>query len=407
MIIVESSPEISFFGFFTHMILLAIVGLVLNTLFLMFYYRNRFNEQTIKSYKPPKTTTLVTPGNAIPIVTTTAPREISDSRTIESAYDSDEDAVMAGMISDSDERDESDTENNDNESQHSDGENSNLLARKKRRSLHPKPQYASQFSSSPDRVPPKRNYAFEQVVYMDDNDYDDTSPWVIRRDSNNRDGHNLNSRQGQPSLTRFAWAAPNPESHGIQGLGSNIQKRTERFCSKIKNFVGSGDSCKKSFFILLMVGMYIALFFEKSLGWTAVTVAALLLMFDEKNSTNIINKINWGLIVYLIGIFGIIRGLHGTQLPHFLWDYYEGVFIRPDIKNIMSIFALSFISIFLTLSLTSIPATLLLLPYMSEMMDERFAGYLLAWNIVLVGNLSARKSSAGLIVSGMFIILPD
>ena len=40
-------------------------------------------------------------------------------------------------------------------------------------------------------------------------------------------------------------------------------------------------------------------------------------------------------------------------------------------------------------------------------MDVRLrnnAGYLLAWNVVLVGNLSARKSSAGLIVSGMLYL---
>ena len=234
MIIFESSPEMSFFGFFIRMIPLIIVGLVLNTLFLTFYYRKRFIGQTIKSYKPPKTTTLVTPGNATP---TTSPREISDSRTIESAYDSDEDAIMAGMISDSDERDESDMENDDDESQLSEEENSNLLARKKRRSLHSKPQYANQLSSSPECFPPRRNYAFEHVVYMDDNDYDDTSPWIIRRDNNNRDGQNLNSRQGQPALTRFAWDAPNPESHGIQGLGSNIQKRTERFFNNVKKVI--------------------------------------------------------------------------------------------------------------------------------------------------------------------------
>src|SRR4051794_40066448 len=99
MIIIESSPEISFFGFFTHMTPPAIIGLALNTIFLVVYYRKRFIGQTIKSYKPSKT---------IPGIVTTAPRESSDLRIVESAYDTDEDAIVAGMISDSDERDESD-----------------------------------------------------------------------------------------------------------------------------------------------------------------------------------------------------------------------------------------------------------------------------------------------------------
>ncbi|RIA96427.1 citrate transporter-like domain-containing protein [Glomus cerebriforme] len=397
MIITESSSEISFLEFFIHMTPIAIIGLLLNTIFLVFYYRKKFIGQTVKSYKPPKSTTIsststtnLSPRNAA--LTTTPPQV-----TIEPTYDTDEDAIVAGMISDSDGRDESDTESNDDESHQSEGENSSLLARRKR--LHSKPQYANEFSSSPDRFPPKRNYAFEQVVYMNDNDNDSdsTSPWVIRRDN-----HNWNPRQNQSALTRFAWDAPN-ESRGLHGLGSNIQKQTEQFITDTKNFLGNGDFLKNVFLILMMFGMYIALFFEKSLGWTAVAVAALLLFFDGKNVTNVINKINWGLIIYLIGIFGVMKGLLTTQIPDLLWDHYEEVFINPDIKNLpMSIFALSIMIILLVLSLTSVPATLLILSYIPKIMDERLknnVGYLLAWNVILVGNLSARKSSAGLIVS--------
>ncbi|UZO09223.1 uncharacterized protein OCT59_029459 [Rhizophagus irregularis] len=395
MIMIEFFPEISFFEFFIHMTPLAIIGLLLNTIFLIFYYRKRFIGQTIKSYNPPKATTISStsttnqnPRNLIP----TSLHVITNSRTIETSYDTDEDAILTGMVSDSDDRDESDTENNDDDSQYSEGENSSLLARRKRL-LNSRPQ-VNEFSSSPDRLQSKRNYAFEQVVYMDDNDYDDdnTSPWVIRRDN-----PNCSPRQNQPALTRFAWDAPH-ESRGLQGLGSNIQKQTKQFISGTKNLFGNGNLLKISF-IIMMFGMYIAMFFGKSLGWTAVTLASLFLFFDGKNATNVINKINWGIIVYLIGIFGVIRGLHSTPLPSFLWDNYEGVFIGTDMKTLISIFVLSSISILLTLSLTSIPATLLLISYISGRMDERFAVYLLVWNIVLVGNLSARKSSAGLIVT--------
>ncbi|CAG8705037.1 20737_t:CDS:2 [Rhizophagus irregularis] len=364
MIMIEFFPEISFFEFFIHMTPLAIIGLLLNTIFLIFYYRKRFIGQTIKSYNPPKATTISStsttnqnPRNLIP----TSLHVITNSRTIETSYDTDEDAILTGMVSDSDDRDESDTENNDDDSQYSEGENSSLLARRKRL-LNSRPQ-VNEFSSSPDRLQSKRNYAFEQPL----------------------------------ALTRFAWDAPH-ESRGLQGLGSNIQKQTKQFISGTKNLFGNGNLLKISF-IIMMFGMYIAMFFGKSLGWTAVTLASLFLFFDGKNATNVINKINWGIIVYLIGIFGVIRGLHSTPLPSFLWDNYEGVFIGTDMKTLISIFVLSSISILLTLSLTSIPATLLLISYISGRMDERFAVYLLVWNIVLVGNLSARKSSAGLIVT--------
>src|SRR5947209_12494883 len=100
-----------------------------------------------------------------------------------------------------------------------------------------------------------------------------------------------------------------------------------------------------------------------------------------------------------------MRRLYTTQLPDLLWYRYEEMFVKPDISNFsMSIFALSFMSTLLALSLTSIPAILLILPYIPNIVDVRLknnAGYLLAWNVVLVGNLSARKSSAGLIISGM------
>ncbi|GES77376.1 silicon efflux transporter LSI2-like [Rhizophagus clarus] len=397
MIITERIPETSFSGFFIHMTPLAIIGLLLNTIFLTFYYRRRFIGQTIKPYKPPKATTISSTStiNQSPRNITTL-QVIPDSRTIETAYDTDEDAIMAGMVSDSDERDESDTENDDDDdSQDNEGENSSLLARKKSL-LNSKPQYFNEFSSSPDRYQSKRNnYTIEQIVYMDDNDHDNdsTSPWVIRRDT-----PNCGPRQNQPALTRFAWDAPH-ESRGLQGLGSNIQKQTKQFISGTKNLIGNGALFKSCFLIIMMFGMYVVMFFEKSLGWTAVTLASLFLFFDGKNSTNVINKINWGIIVYLIGIFGVIQGLHSTPLPSFLWGNYEGVIIRPDVKNLVSIFVLSFVSILLTLCLTSIPATLILLSYISEITDEKFAVYLLAWNIVLVGNLSASKSSAGLIVT--------
>ncbi|CAG8488079.1 12419_t:CDS:2 [Funneliformis caledonium] len=403
LIIVETIPEISFFEFFAQMTPLAIMGLVLNTIFLTFYYRKSFADRTIKPYKPPKnintspTSTNLLPQNAVAGITATS-REIP---AMESSYDSDEDNFASGIMSDSDGRDEnSDMESNDDESLHSEGENSNLLARKKN-TLLTRPQFANEFSSSPDRLPPLRNYAYEQTVYMNDDDNDVTSPWVIRRES----GFNYNQRQSQPALTRFAWAAPDPESNsrGLQGLGSNIQKQTERFISDTKNFFGNGCLWKNAFFITIMFGMYLALFLEKSFGWSTVTVASLLLFIDKKNVSNVINKINWGIVVYLIGIFGVMRGLYATPIPDLLWYQYEEMFIRPDIRKIsISMFALAFMSTVFALSLTSVPAVLLILPYIPNIIEPSLrnnAGYLLAWNVVLVGNLSARRSSAGLIVS--------
>ncbi|CAI2170952.1 4985_t:CDS:2 [Funneliformis geosporum] len=404
LIIMETIPMISFLGFFTRMIPIAIIGLVLNTIFLMFYYRKSFAGRSIKPYKPPKnittsqtSSTNLLPQNVIPGEAAT-PHELP---VMETSYDSDEDNFASGIMSDSDGRDEnSDMESNDDESLHSEGENSNLLARKKN-PLLARPQFTNAFSSSPDQIPPPRNYAYEHTVYMNDDDNDVTSPWVIRRES----GYNHNQRQTQPALTRFAWAAPNPESStlGLQGIGSNIQKQTERFISDTKNFFGNGYLWKNSFFITIMFGMYLALFFEKSFGWTTVTVASLLLFIDKKNASNVINKINWGIIVYLIGIFGVMRGLYATPMPDLLWYQYEEMFIRPDVRNIsISMFALALMSTVFALTLTSVPAVLLILPYIPNIIEPSLrnnAGYLLAWNVVLIGNLSARRSSAGLIVS--------
>lgn len=152
-----------------------------------------------------------------------------------------------------------------------------------------------------------------------------------------------------------------------------------------------------------LFGMYLGFILKWDLGWTCLTAAVLILFVDRQDASRIISDhVNWSLLTYLFGVFALLAGVAKTPLPHDVWQWFAPL-INPKSPNLV-LTTTSFAGLIVLLSFvfTSIPTVLLVSPYIPSLSDPKFsesAWYLLAWSVTLCGNLTAFGSVAGLIVS--------
>ncbi|CAG8535042.1 3524_t:CDS:2 [Paraglomus occultum] len=388
-----AEPEFSFSKFSQYLGPPSIVGTILNTLFIYLSYRDKLDSIPLKQYIPKRTNRL--PESALndsPYAGTSTITENARRHTF-SELDSDEENVMF-MIENNDASGDDDRDSMEDLSDN-EGETEYLFSKSKDPRLQP--LYTDTFTSSPETLPPPMNYSHEIPVPMYDEQRD--GPYAIRRET----------KPNQASLTRFIWTAPPlsrenrvfPQLH-IASIfkGTNIHKRID-FTRKM---FADEEVVKKTLFLIIILGMYIGYFVGESVGFTTITGAIILLMIDGRDARGVFEKLNWNLLIYLVGMFGIIQGLMTTPFPDLFWKHYGANIIKPeeDPKFLLSIITFSVLITVLCYVFGSVPTVLLVAPYIPSSVPSWLrndAWLLFVWGIAIYGNFTATSSSAGMIVT--------
>jgi Na+/H+ antiporter NhaD/arsenite permease-like protein len=151
---------------------------------------------------------------------------------------------------------------------------------------------------------------------------------------------------------------------------------------------------------IIIISAYIAFVFDFDLGWTTVAAAMLVICSERRDPSVLWSKVNWGLLLFLIGLFVLIEAMNTTPLPGMFWAVLHPFFAQSPGGLFVGTVAFMALILGVTLVFTSIPTVLLVSPHLPVPGPLTNASWpLLAWCVTLAGNLTMFSSVAGLIVA--------
>lgn len=321
-----------------------------------------------------------------------------------------------------------------------------------------------------ERPPPASNEAIQICLFSPDDGHDEqrTKDEKVQPSSTSYNTFQKPTAQSDTSSVHSGRVAPSTTTRGGRALWFRMSN--DAF-TKLSNVV----------FIVLLLGMYVAFTLRFDLSFSCLLSVVLMLFADhlimsaksrygvsrrrrqdagdanaddddradanedeeddedESSATNstafIVDSVNWGLLIYLFGIFIVIQGVQNTPIPDDItrvlkvlanWQPLahagsasagdvEGWQLRVQLLIIACVFSILVMG--LSLVFTSIPVVLLVAPALQTLAKDHSASsttssssssaalfvsiswYLLAWSTSLCGNITPFGSVAGLIVS--------
>jgi len=119
--------------------------------------------------------------------------------------------------------------------------------------------------------------------------------------------------------------------------------------------------------------------------------AALMLITRTLNPRLVYDEVDWGLLVFFVGLFLIVGGAENAGLTHYL-------FALADRFNLQSTAVLTVITALLSNVVSNVPAVMVLKSLVPSFHDPRSGWLVLAMASTLAGNLTITGSVANLIV---------
>ncbi|KAK9766083.1 hypothetical protein K7432_005106 [Basidiobolus ranarum] len=193
-------------------------------------------------------------------------------------------------------------------------------------------------------------------------------------------------------------------SSGHSSLSSRLSPTRKKhglfFDKTILGFLESWRSHYRTIItVLALVFMYISLIFKDHVGWTALVVALTIALVDNgRESNDLFVDLDFPSIAYYFGLFVMIRGVEETPIINDIWHM---VYTRlASVYNpIILIVCFATLVLLVTMILTPVPTLLVLLPLMEHMVYDTYGQrlvWLLLWCITISSNLWPTGSVAGL-----------
>eukprot|EP00457_Paulinella_chromatophora_P004390 gb/GEZN01004402.1/.p1 GENE.gb/GEZN01004402.1/~~gb/GEZN01004402.1/.p1 ORF type:complete len:643 (-),score=55.22 gb/GEZN01004402.1/:9-1937(-) len=150
----------------------------------------------------------------------------------------------------------------------------------------------------------------------------------------------------------------------------------------------------------VIFGMYVLFLLEFNLGWTCLAAAITIILLERKNPASLWEEVNFELLLYLIALFVTIAGMNTTPAPYVFWNLLSPL-MSFGVPLFVSVSAFCLLVLILTLVFTSIPTVLLISPHLHSLPKplSEFSWLLLAWSVTLCGNLTMLSSVAGVVAS--------
>jgi Na+/H+ antiporter NhaD/arsenite permease-like protein len=155
---------------------------------------------------------------------------------------------------------------------------------------------------------------------------------------------------------------------------------------KSKKMVRSGF-----IFLLVVVGFFVGKQINFSIPVIAITGAALILLLGEAKPSEVIQKVDWVLLLFFASLFIVVGAVEKTGL---LRTFLEGHPLKADLKSLSFIHASSLI---LSQVVSNVPFVVLMLPMM-KVAASPFLWLSLASASTLAGNATIIGAMANLIV---------
>jgi Na+/H+ antiporter NhaD/arsenite permease-like protein len=119
--------------------------------------------------------------------------------------------------------------------------------------------------------------------------------------------------------------------------------------------------------------------------------AALMLITRTRNPHMVYDEVDWGLLVFFVGLFLIVGGAENAGLTHYLFAF-------ADRFNLQNTAVLTVVTALLSNVVSNVPAVMVLKSLVPSFHDPRSGWLVLAMASTLAGNLTITGSVANLIV---------
>lgn len=153
---------------------------------------------------------------------------------------------------------------------------------------------------------------------------------------------------------------------------------------------------------LLIVAMYGMFLCGFSAGWSCILCAMFIIVVERKDPSEIFSRVNFNLLLYIIGLFVTIAGVNNTPIANWFWAIVKPM-VGKGSPLALSVFGFSLLVLIICLVFTSIPCVLLVSPHINPVDISgplhHFAWLLLALTVSLSGNVTKFGSLAGTIAS--------
>ncbi|MCS7338479.1 MAG: SLC13 family permease [Verrucomicrobiae bacterium] len=132
-----------------------------------------------------------------------------------------------------------------------------------------------------------------------------------------------------------------------------------------------------------------------NLAWTALSGAALVMVFARKDTHQVLKLVDWHLLLFFAGLFVVVEGLNSTGLPDEIYKHLRGVFGSTATVQALNLtwFAALGSNIF-----SNVPFVLVAGKWIPEFADPELMWKIMAMATTFAGNLTILGSVANIIV---------
>ncbi|ORX96517.1 hypothetical protein K493DRAFT_19215 [Basidiobolus meristosporus CBS 931.73] len=363
----EMSPGLDFLPFFLRMSIPAILGLLVNSIFLWIYYRRSLSQARLSASSHAEHNYIAVDSPEFYKIAEEYAKAAQNRNTL--YIDEGNSSHSTGPISITISNTAPEVD-----------ENSRLLS-------HPLPVYCDILSTSPESI--------SSYEYANTPPSTPVDPQAIRVSI-----PGVCPPSPPPSLS--IPAAGFYTSSGRSSLRlSPVRKKHGIFFDKtITDFLESWRTHYRTIItVLAIVFMYLSLAFGDRVGWTALIVALIIVLVDNRREPNdLFADLDFPTIAYYFGLFVMIRGIEETPIVEDIWTFLSGKLATISSPVALVVFFAGFVA-FLTMVLTPVPTLLILLPLLEDMVVKVYGQrlvWLLVWCIAISSNLLPTGSVSGL-----------
>lgn len=179
-------------------------------------------------------------------------------------------------------------------------------------------------------------------------------------------------------------------------LGRNKYKLT--FKEKINEIFGDLKKIKKPLFkrsVTVALLTFISFFIFKPISWVALIGAVILIVISKKNEMEYIKRIDWGLLIFFMCLFGLIGALNATGVSIYLFQK----FVKSFEVNLKSFFIFNLASLFLSNIFSNVPYVLIVKEIIIKLPQNNIWFLYLAFTSTVAGNMTLLGAVANIIVA--------
>lgn len=147
--------------------------------------------------------------------------------------------------------------------------------------------------------------------------------------------------------------------------------------------------------LLVLGGVFAGFLAGLHLAWTALGGAAVVMVLGQRDTHDVLRRVDWHLLLFFAALFAVVAGLNGTGLPDQIYQRVRGLFGESDARQA---FHFTWFSVAGSNIFSNVPFVLVAGVWIPGFADPDLMWKVMALATTFAGNLTLLGSVANLIV---------